>query len=67
MMSGAKSSPFIFVGINLRTKAYAGFVTLYKNCTIGLYGSGLTKLKSAEIMITHIYTLISEIKIPPIP
>jgi hypothetical protein len=31
-----------------------GSVTEYKKRTIGLYGSGLTQLKRAEIIIIHI-------------
>jgi hypothetical protein len=52
---GAKSIPPNTVGINLLTRAYAGSVSLYSICTIGLYGSGLTQLRTAEIIITHLY------------
>ena len=66
-INGAKSKPLKSVLMKRLRYAYVGFVILYKNCTIGLNGSGFTKLKSAVIIRTQIYILIRPIKIPPRP
>ena len=51
---GDKSIPDITTNGSFRlTNPNTGSVSLYSVCTIGLYGSGLTKLKKAAIMITH--------------
>lgn len=46
-------------GILLRINANTGSVSLLSTCTIGLYGSGRTKLSSEEIMIIQIYRLMT--------
>jgi len=53
--SGDKSIPDITTnGSFLRTKANTGSVKRVSTCTIGLYGSGRTKLKNEAIIIMKI-------------
>ncbi len=53
-MMGEKSIPILDMGINCRTRSKTGSVILYKNWTMGLYGSGFTQDNRARMMMIHI-------------
>ncbi len=53
-MIGEKSIPIPDMGINCRTRSKTGSVILYKNWTMGLYGSGFTQDNRARIIMIHI-------------
>lgn len=54
-INGDRSMPILGRGKVLLTRLRTGSVTLYRNLTIGLYGSGLTHEMRADMMISHMY------------
>lgn len=51
---GEKSIPIPDMGIICRMRYNTGSVTLYRKCTIGLYGSGFTQDNNDRMIMIHI-------------